>query len=76
VPLARLGVQRYDASELPMVEAGVDGFIDADRPEAEMFNAASLASFESKPVTLDHPPGDVGPWNHRALSGQRAGKPG
>jgi hypothetical protein len=68
VPLARLGVQRYHASEIPQVAANANGFIDVDRPESEVFNPVSLASFEGKPVTLNHPMTDVGLWNHRALA--------
>jgi hypothetical protein len=44
VPLARLGIQRYHASELRTVEAGVDGFIDADRPEHEVFDPLALSA--------------------------------
>jgi hypothetical protein len=68
VPLARLGVQRYHTTELPQVAANANGFIDVDRPAAEVFNPVSLASFEGKPVTLNHPATDVGLWNHRALA--------
>jgi hypothetical protein len=68
VPLARLGVQRYHASEIPQVAANASGFIDVDRPESEVFNPVSLASFEGKPVTLDHPMFDIGPSNHRAFA--------
>ena len=68
VPLARLGVQRYHASEIPQVAANAAGFIDVERPEREVFDPVSLASFEGKPVTLNHPMTDIDPWNHRALS--------
>jgi uncharacterized protein len=64
VPLARIGVQRYHGSEIP-VPAGADGFVDVDRPEREIFDPVSIASFEGKPVTLDHPMTNIGPWNWR-----------
>ena len=52
VPIARSGDQQYLASEL-----GLDGddIITVHRPEAEVFSEATIASFEGKPVTDDHP---------------------
>lgn len=52
VPIARIGDQQYLASEI-----GLDGdaIITVHRPEAEVFSDATIASFEGKPVTDDHP---------------------
>ena len=52
VPIARTGTQEYMASEL-----GLDGnkVITVIRPEEEVFSDATIASFEGKPVTDDHP---------------------
>ena len=52
VPIARTGTQEYLSSEL-----GLDGnkVITVIRPEEEVFSDATIASFEGKPVTDDHP---------------------
>lgn len=52
VPIARTGDQQYLASEL-----GLDGdkVVTVHRPEEEVFSEATIASFEGKPVTDDHP---------------------
>lgn len=52
VPIARTGDQQYLASEL-----GLDGdkVVTVHRPEEEVFSEATIASFEGKPVTDNHP---------------------
>lgn len=52
VPIARTGTQEYLASEI-----GLEGdkIIKVIRPEEEVFSDATIASFEGKPVTDDHP---------------------
>ena len=55
VPFARIGTQIYGASELPKIEPGPDGTIVVDRPIEEVFRPETIASFEGKPVTNDHP---------------------
>ena len=52
VPIARTGDQQYLASEL-----GLDGdkVVTVHRPEEEVFSDATIASFEGKPVTDNHP---------------------
>lgn len=51
VHIARIGKQDYLGSEL-----GVDDDVVAvDRPANEVFNPATVASFEGKPFTNDHP---------------------
>ena len=54
--LARTGVQAYRAHELGL--DGVDPLkeIFLMRPEAEVFAADSIRSFENAPVTMGHPP--------------------
>lgn len=54
--IARTGVQDYLASEL-----GIDGLdpmkvVRLYRPADEVFRPESMASFDGKPVTVDHPP--------------------
>lgn len=55
--LARTGVQEYRAFELGLDADGMDPMkvIRLYRPAEEVFDAASMTSFEGKPVTLGHP---------------------
>lgn len=55
--LARTGVQEYRAYELGLDADGMDPMkvIRLHRSAKEVFDAASMASFESKPITIDHP---------------------
>lgn len=65
VPIARTGDYEYYASEgqSPGIQPGLDGKIISRREPGEVFDVEALASFEGKPVTLDHPPEDVTPEN-------------
>lgn len=67
VPIARTGSQEYLAREL-----GLDGdperAIAVNRLPEDVFEAATLASFEGKPVTDGHPPENVGAENYSAYS--------
>ena len=56
--MARTGVQEYRAYELGLDADGMDPMkvIRLHRPPEEVFDAASMASFESKPITIEHPP--------------------
>ena len=64
VPIARTGVQKYRASEL-----GLDGdpnrIVEVVRDESEVFAPETMASFEGKPVTNNHPQEQVDPENAR-----------
>lgn len=55
--MARTGVQEYRAYELGLDADGMDPMkvIRLHRPPEEVFDAASMASFEGKPITIDHP---------------------
>lgn len=55
--LARTGKQTYKRSEL--FTDGDDTEIDVDRKPEEVFSKATLASFENKPITVEHPDEDV-----------------
>lgn len=59
--IARTGVQRYRAHELGLDAGGMDPMrlIRLHRPAEEVFSPASMASFESKPITIGHPPANV-----------------
>lgn len=65
VPLARTGVQQYLGSE---VEKPDQEIVDVYRNEAEVFAPATLASFEGKPVTDEHPSRFVEPTNATAYT--------
>lgn len=51
VPIARTGTQEYLGSELGADE----DVVIVNRPAEEVFSPATLASFEGKPFTNDHP---------------------
>lgn len=56
VPIARTGTQEYLCSELGICDDAPNGVIDVMRVEEEVFDPATIASFEGKPVTDEHPP--------------------
>lgn len=66
VPIARTGVQLYAPGEVP-VEAR-DGLIRIERLPEQVFDERTIASFEGKPITLDHPGEDVTPDNWSKLA--------
>lgn len=67
VPIARVGQQIYSAYEVP-VEANMVGEIFIDRTAEEVFREETIASFNGKPVTIEHPAEFVSPDNWRTLS--------
>ncbi|MCQ0032576.1 DUF2213 domain-containing protein [Burkholderia glumae] len=67
VPIARTGTQDYVYSELPELEAK-DGIIIAERDADVLFDPETLASFETKTVTIDHPPDFVTPANYMTVT--------
>src|SRR5260364_208573 len=68
VPIARTGTMAYAALELPQLEAGADGIVWTERPPEVVFGVETMASFEGKPVTLDHPDVLVTPQNWNTLA--------
>jgi len=52
VPIARTGEQDYLGTELGLDTADI---VKVYRPESEVFSPETIASFEGKPVTDDHP---------------------
>ena len=62
VPIARTGPQEYLAHELQL-DGDPDRVIVVNRHPEDVFEDATLASFEGKPVTDGHPPENVGPEN-------------
>lgn len=67
VPIARTGELAYAPQETP-IPAG-DGQTIITRDAATLFEQETLASFEGKPVTLEHPPDFVTPdtWKMYAV---------
>jgi len=66
VPIARTGTQLYAKDETPIETDS--GIVTIHRTEEEVFSPETLASFEGKSVTLDHPDEFVSPDNWRALT--------
>ena len=60
VPLARTGEQKYLGSEVGKPEQQI---VTVFRSESEVFSKDTLASFEGKPVTDNHPPEFIIPEN-------------
>lgn len=68
VAIARIGLQTYDRADLPL-ETGPHGKIIAERLPEEVFRRETIASFEGKPVTVNHPDGEfVSPANWKRYS--------
>ena len=65
VRCARTGIQQYRASDIGLTG---DGSVNVYRPEAVVFDKASLATFAGKPVTMGHPQDPVTADNWRALA--------
>ena len=67
VPIARTGPQEYFARELAL-DGDPERLVTVDRRPEDVFEDATLASFEGKPVTDEHPPENVGPENYAAYT--------
>lgn len=67
VPIARTGVMEYGQGEIPL-EAGPDGIIYVSRDASEVFRKQTMASFEGKPLTINHPDDFVNPDNWKILT--------
>jgi hypothetical protein len=68
VPIARTGVMIYVGGEVPGLIPARDGLIEVERTPEVVFCPNSIASFEGKPVTMDHPEEDVDPTNWKRLA--------
>lgn len=67
VPIARTGTQDYLARELQL-DGDPERTILVNRLPEDVFEAATLASFEGKPVTDGHPPENVSPENYASYA--------
>lgn len=65
--LARTGKQTYRKNEI-FVDCNDDTEIEVDRRPEEVFSEATLASFENKPITIEHPDEDVNTGNFKNLA--------
>lgn len=73
VPIARTGEMTYLGAELvnekgEMLVTPVAGLVRVERTADEVFRPETIASFEGKAVTLNHPSEDVGPTNWSQLA--------
>jgi uncharacterized protein len=68
VAIARTGVQVYSKDDVPTVEADYTGQIRITRLPEEVFRDETMASFEGKPVTIEHPNSFVSPENWQDLA--------
>jgi uncharacterized protein len=66
VPIARTGTMLYADGEVPVPAR--DGLVRIQRTAEHVFSADTIASFEGKAITLDHPSVDVNPDNWAALA--------
>lgn len=83
--IASTAPRTYTAEECPEITPDASGLVTLMRPESVLFAPETIASFEGKPVTLNHPDGNwvdgknwkdvvVGMVSHvRAGEGDRAG---
>ena len=60
--LSRTGKQTYSRDEL--FKDGCTDEVEVERSAEEVFSEKTLASFENKPLTIEHPEEDVTPANH------------
>lgn len=67
VPIARTGPQDYLARELQL-DGDPDRLVTVQRHPEDVFEEATLASFEGKPICDGHPPENVGPENYAAYT--------
>ncbi len=69
VAIARTGVQEYaPGGDMPIEAAKGGGPIRVRRDPQEVFAPEAMASFEGKPVVVDHPDEDVTPVTWRELA--------
>ena len=67
VPIGRTGTQLYGPGETPVAD-GADGTVRIHRRPEDVFRDETVASFNGKPVTVDHPAVDVTPENWKDLA--------
>lgn len=73
VPVARIGELTYAEGELLDMEGNEviqakDGLIRVTRKSEDLFDPIAIASFEGKPITINHPSDFVSPENWKEVS--------
>lgn len=68
VAIARTGEQMYGSHELPELEPNGNGMIIVSRAPEDVFSDTTLASFEGKPVVMNHPADGVNADNWKDLA--------
>ena len=66
--LARTGTQEYLKSEIYDDFEGEDTIVQVERKPEQVFANETLASFEDKPITVEHPDENVNPDNYSELA--------
>lgn len=67
VPIARTGEMLYGDGEVP-VAVGRDRIARITRGQDVLLSPGTIASYEGKPITIDHPDVDVNPTNWKQLA--------
>jgi hypothetical protein len=65
VPIARTGTQLYGPGETPISDSSP---VKVERKPEQVFRPETIASFNGKPFTIDHPDTDVTPENWNQLT--------
>lgn len=66
--LARTGKQEYRKGEIWSDCEDRDAIIEIDRKPEQVFDKKTLASFENKPITIEHPDENVNSSNYKEYS--------
>lgn len=66
--IARTGKQTYLKAEIGRDDGSDEEYIDIDRKPEQVFDEKTMASFEGKPLTIEHPEESVSPQNYKTLS--------
>ncbi|WP_432320601.1 DUF2213 domain-containing protein [Yersinia enterocolitica] len=74
--VARVGVQQYLASELGLKDRSPGQIVNVYRPPTEVFDPVSLASYDNKDVTIDHPDDLVNAQTFKQVTAGHAISPG
>jgi hypothetical protein len=61
-------VQKYRAADLGLTDRPPDEMVGLYRPTDEVMDPETLASFDGKPITMNHPPGGVSAKNWKQVA--------
>ena len=74
--VARCGIQQYTAEELGLTDRPPHQLVNVYRPPEEVFKPESLASWDNKDITVQHPKEFVNSRNYRDVSVGHTTSPG